>query len=418
MLSQVLQFVLYGWPLSVEEEALKPYFARREEMSVHAGCLLWGSRVVIPPQGREEVLKVLHESHPGIVRMKSLARSYVWWPKMDARLEEKVKSCAICQSHQSKPPCSPLHPWEWPGRPWSRVHVDYAGPFMGKMFLLIIDAHSKWMDIHCVNSATSSMTIEKLRTTFASHGLPEIVVTDNGSNFMSSEFKSFLQKNGIRHITSAPYHPSSNGLVERAVRTFKQGMKKQSDGTVETKLNRFLLSYRITPQSTTGESPAQLRWGRSLRSHLDLLRPDVGIKVHAAQSRQKKQHDQHSQMRQVGVGDSVNVRNYSRGPKWVPGTVTQETGPLSARIELEDGTVVRKHHDQVVVRPAEGPWPAVTLPSKSPLSVDSGIILPDAAPSEGTCGESPKNTEAAVSGSTTPVRRYPVRNRNPPQRFF
>ena len=214
VLSQVLQFVLYGWPLTVEEETLKPYFARREELSVHAGCLLWGSRVVIPPQGREEVLNVLHESHPGIVRMKSLARSYVWWPKMDARLEENVKSCATCQSHQSKPPCSPLHPWEWPGRPWSRVHVDYAGPFMGKMFLLIIDAHSKWMDIHCVNSATSSMTIEKLRTTFASHGLPEIVVTDNGPNFMSSEFKSFLQKNGIRHITSAPYHPLSNGLEE------------------------------------------------------------------------------------------------------------------------------------------------------------------------------------------------------------
>ena len=87
-------------------------------------------------------------------------------------------------------------------------------------------------------------------------------------------------------------------------------MKKQSDGTVETELNRFLLSYRITPRSTTGESPAQLRWGRSLRLHLDLLRPDVGIKVHAAQSRQKKQHDQNNQMQQVGVGDSVNVQNY------------------------------------------------------------------------------------------------------------
>ena len=173
--------------------------------------------------------------------------------------------------------CSPLQPWEWPGRPWSRLHVDYAGPFMGKMFLLIIDAHSKWMDIHCVNSATSSVTIDKMRSTFASHGLPEIVVSDNGSNFVSSEFKSFLQKNGIKHITSAPYHPSTNGLVERAVQTFKQGIKKQGDGSVDTKLARFLLSFRITPQSTTGESPAQLRWGRSLKSHLDLLRPDVAF---------------------------------------------------------------------------------------------------------------------------------------------
>ena len=71
-------------------------------------------------------------------------------------------------------------------------------------------------------------------------------------------------------------------------------MKKQADRSVDTKLARFLLSYRITPQSTTGESPAQLQLGRSLRSHLDLLRPDVATRLHLAQSRQKKQHDQHS----------------------------------------------------------------------------------------------------------------------------
>ena len=130
---------------------------------------------------------------------------------------------------------------------------------------------------------------------------------------MSSEFKSFLQKNGIKHITSAPYHPSTNGLVERAVETFKQGMKKPGDGSVDTKLARFLLSYRINPQSTTGESPAQLRWGRTLRSHLDLLRPEIATRVHLAQCRQKKQHDQHSRTRGVKLGDAVSVRNYSRG---------------------------------------------------------------------------------------------------------
>ena len=243
VLSQVLQFVLQGWPSEVEEEAVKPYFIRREELSVHAGCLLRGAWVIVQPQGREEVLNILHDTHPRIVKMKSLARSYVWWPKMDTNLEEKVKSCVTCQSHQNTPPCSPLHPWEWPGRPWSRVHVDFVGPFTGKMFLLITDAHSKWMDIHCVNSATSSVTIDKMRSTFASHGLPEIVVSDNGSNFVSSEFKSFLQKNGIKHITSAPYHPSTNGLVELAVQTFKQGIKKQGDGSDDTKLASKLPDY-------------------------------------------------------------------------------------------------------------------------------------------------------------------------------
>ena len=160
-----------------------------------------------------------HESHPGI-KMKNLCRNYAWWPRMDTRLDEKVKSCQVCQSHQKTPPCSALHPWEWPCRPWSRILVDYAaGPFIGNMFLLIVDAHSKWMNIHCVISASSSDTVEKMRATFATHGLPDMVVSDNGSCFTSSEIKSFLQKNGIKHVTSAPYHPASNGLVEGGSRT-------------------------------------------------------------------------------------------------------------------------------------------------------------------------------------------------------
>ena len=85
------------------------------------------------------------------------------------------------------------------------------------MFLVLIDTHSKWMDMHTVPSATSHSTISVLRTIFASHGLPEILVSDNGTAFTSSEFGIFLRQNGIRHITSAPYHPATNGLAERAV---------------------------------------------------------------------------------------------------------------------------------------------------------------------------------------------------------
>ena len=163
-----------------------------------------------------------------------------------------------------------------------------------------------------MKSATTDTTIEKLRSAFATHGLPEMLVSDNGLVFTSSKF---MQKNGFQHVTSAPYHPSSNGLAERAVQMFKRGMKKQGQGSIETKLTCFLLSYCITPQTTTGESPAQLRWGCSLRSHLDLLRLNVGAKVSRAQARQKSQHDQHSQPRQIEIGDTVQVRNYSGSRK-------------------------------------------------------------------------------------------------------
>jgi len=92
-----------------------------------------------------------------------------------------------------------LHPWEWPSRPWSRIHIDYAGPLMGKMFLIIIDAHSKWLNIHCVNNETTEITIAKLRSTFATHGLPEMIVSDNGTQDLHSE-----KRHTPRHLSTLP----------------------------------------------------------------------------------------------------------------------------------------------------------------------------------------------------------------------
>ena len=83
----------------------------------------------------------------------------VWWPGLDGDLEKKVQTCTSCQEHQRAPARAPLHPWEWPSRPWTRVHIDYAGPFMGKMFLIAVDAHSKWLEVKSVPSATSFHTI-------------------------------------------------------------------------------------------------------------------------------------------------------------------------------------------------------------------------------------------------------------------
>ena len=96
-------------------------------------------------------------------------------------LESQVKGCPECQSSRLPPALAPLHPWEWPERPWTRLHLDYAGPFLGRMFLVLVDAHSKWMDVIPVHAATSAVTIEKLRVVFATRGLPERIVTDNGA---------------------------------------------------------------------------------------------------------------------------------------------------------------------------------------------------------------------------------------------
>ncbi len=259
VLARVLNFIRQGWPCKCPDPALQSYFQRRDELSVQDDCILWGNRVVVPPQGRSQVVDELHETHPGICNMKSLARKYVWWQNMDSSLENKVRTCNHCQIHRKNPPEAPLHPWEWRSRPWERVHIDYAGPFLGTMFLILVEAYSKWLEVHPTRVTTSRATIEKLRATFATHGIPTTLVSDNGSNFVSEEFEEFLTKNGIHHRKTAPYHPSSNGLAGRAVQTFKDGMKKMSEeGSLETRVSRFLFKYRITPHSTTGVSPAEM----------------------------------------------------------------------------------------------------------------------------------------------------------------
>ena len=155
--------------------------------------------------------------------------------------------------------------------------VNNPGPLLGHMSLILVDAHSKWMEVKAVKTATSTTTIEHLRNIFATHGLPEMLVTDNASYFTSQEFQDFTKLNGIRHVTSAHYHPASNDLAEKAI----QGVSPSD--LLQTRLSRFLLQYRITPHSATETSPAELLLGRRLRTQLDLVLPDMTTKV------QKKQ---------------------------------------------------------------------------------------------------------------------------------
>ena len=214
----------------------------------------------------------------------SLPYKVLWLLKEQQALSshyDRVK----CQLNQKAPAQAPLHPWEWPEPPWVQIHVDYTGPFLNKMFLVVVDAYSKWLDVVIMPSATSLNIIQALRSMFATHGLPELLVSDNGTAFTSLEFREFLKQNEIQQVTSAPYHPSSNGLAERAVQTFKTGMKKRVSGDVATQLARFLFHYRTTPHSVTGDSPAKLLMGCHIHTHLDILKRDIAGRVRASQAR-------------------------------------------------------------------------------------------------------------------------------------
>ena len=184
VLSKVYNYVISGWP-SVIDPTLVPIKNKRDELTTQQGCVLWGTRVVVPPSLQEKVLHELHETHPGISRMKALSRSYVWWPNIDAHIERTISSCSTCQTKRSAPPTAQIHPWIFPARPWSRIHVDFPGPISGHMYMVVVDAYSKFPEVVKMTTTTAGTTITALRDIFSRHGLPEILVSDNGSQFTS-----------------------------------------------------------------------------------------------------------------------------------------------------------------------------------------------------------------------------------------
>ena len=417
MFAKVLLYLDCGWPETVETD-LKPFFHRRNELSVQQGCILWGPRVVIPPQGRKDMLKELHQEHLGSTKMKQLARSYVWWPGLDRDLEELSVSCSICLSTRASPKKAPLHPWDWPEKPWIRVHVDYAGPVMNTYFLVIIDAHSKWIEVLPTRDTSSTATINLIRNVFAHFGLPMTLVSDNGPNFTSREFNQFLEKNGIKHVTSAPYQPSTNGQAENAVKGLKNFLKHCADGDWKVKLDKYLFQYRVTPHSTTNVSPAELMFGRKLRTVFDLVHPGKTLKqiVLSKQQSQKSNFDSKvARNLELSPETSVMIKNYSSATKerWIPARVVEQTGPVSYKCELTGGRVVRRHQDQILRRtvPMEG-----NLPMESTLHEpgDSLTSVPT-VPEELETFRDRSEAEMPARG-TTPVRRS-TRVIKPPDRL-
>ncbi|XP_022809287.1 uncharacterized protein K02A2.6-like [Stylophora pistillata] len=137
----------YGWPAffcTIPE--LKPFFLRKDELSVEQGCLLWGLRTVIPQSLQEQIRSELHKAHAGVARMKEAARSHVWWPGIDSDIEERARGCKQCFQTRKAPQAASLSPWSWPTAPWQRVRVDFA-THQSNHYLIVADAHSKWPEV-------------------------------------------------------------------------------------------------------------------------------------------------------------------------------------------------------------------------------------------------------------------------------
>ena len=277
------------------------------------------------------------------------------------------------------------------------------------MFLVLVDTNTKWVDIHVVNSSSAEVTIEKMRATFATLGLPQILVTDNGPQFTSVQFAQFTKNNGIKHVTSLPYHPSTNGLAERTVQTFKEGMRWQKIGFIETCVARFLFAYRNTPQSSTGVSPAVMMFNRSLRCHLDLLKPNIEETVQGRQIQQQLNHDTHSKDRKFQINDTVFVENFGHGSKWLAGIIDDIRGPLTYMVRLPDGRMLKRHVYHIWNRTSMEPSKSQAVIPSHGESLLFGPLLDTEEPLPEQPSQSPEQHSVPIRSSS--------RIQRPPDRF-
>ena len=382
ILSQLMRFVKEGWPHAFSEE-LKDFKKLENSLSTENGCVFYGIRVIIPSTLRNHILKLLHLGHFGMQRMKQLARSTVYWPRIDFDIENLCRKCTSCGQFQNKLDKPSIHPWMIPEKPWSRLHLDHAINFLGRNWLVLVDAYSKYPCIHPTTSTSSKSTTTILEQEFAHFGYPHTLVTDNATTFMSQEFQAWCKQRGIVHLTGAPYHPATNGAAERLIQSFKQALRKSSLPPKEA-LQEFLMQYRRIPFAS-GLSPSELLNGRRIRTKIDTLVPSI---PHLLQGRQSRQASKHSNTEDSEVVSKVE-HHYSLGdpcyalyfgprrdrdPRWVPAIVTKVHGTRSVNVRvIPRGPTWRRHLDQL--RPRYGS-DQDDDPCEIPTSVLSTETLP------------------------------------------
>ncbi|UYV82717.1 K02A2.6-like, partial [Cordylochernes scorpioides] len=244
----------------------KPFWDIKEELFEWEGLLCRGVKLVIPEKRRNHILSLLHKAHRGINSTLSLARSTFYWPGMCQEVEEFVKKCRICQKYSRNNTKEPLIPHETGNYPFKKIGVDLF-EIEGRKYLGIVDYYTKYPEMFELRSTKAEMVIEKLKEVFARFGVPEIMMTDNGPPFQSTEMMEFAKEWNVTHTTSRPRFPQSNGMIEQTIQTLKSTIIKCQQSKQD--IYQALLLLRNTEHNSL-PSPAIMLYGRKQRLFLPM----------------------------------------------------------------------------------------------------------------------------------------------------
>lgn len=367
---QLISYVKDGWPKVFSKE-YNYYFKLRNDFSIEDNCLFYYDRIVIPSHWREAVLTVLHECHTGMVRMKMLSRTYVWWKNINTDIENFVKSCLTCQ--QTRNVKKEVIESKWPRctYPFERLHIDFFH-FEGKTFLIIFDVFSKFIDVILMSKTDAKSVTCKLNVVFSYFGLPKQIVSDNGPPFNSYEYDEYGQSLDIIITKTPPHHPPSNGSGERGVQTCKSVLKKlflnNKNSNFEEVLSKFLFHYRNIPSTSTNKSPSELLLSYKCRSNMTLINPkglnksvkvninenyinknkkDVQVKNKVTKSKSSNYQEFLKNRILFNPGEKVLYRNHFKSEiKWIPAIVIKKVSEFMYLIKLNN--YIRTVHENQI----------------------------------------------------------------------
>ena len=362
-LNSLREVIFTGWPSkrSMLPKLLQKYWSYRDELSIENGLILKGDRIIIPPVLRFDILSRIHNAHQGVVKCQLRARTCVFWPNINRDIEDLVLACPGCQEQANSHPHEPLIQTEIPTRPWQVVASDLFF-LQGEEYLILADYYSKFVITRLIpkGKSTSNTIIEIFKDIFSEYGIPEKLITDNGSQYASQVFKEFVSNWGLEHITSSPRYPQSNGFIERQVQIVKNTIYKAKQAKADVKL--ALLCLRATPIDYKLQSPAELLHGRKVRSNLPIKianklpdRDFVYDRFKMRQDIQKSYHDRNvKELNPLVPGQHVNIQDQDTR-KWSPATViATRPEPRSYEVQSQSGGIFRRNRRHLRVSGEKG----------------------------------------------------------------
>ncbi|KAL5017694.1 hypothetical protein ScPMuIL_005222, partial [Solemya velum] len=374
-LQTVIDFVLEGWPEIKREtpSCALPYYDFRDTLSHVDGILLKGEAVVIPDKLRSSMKARLHSAHLGYDSMLRRARGTIFWPGIASDIRQIADACETCQESKPHNQKEPLRQHDEGDSPWQKVGLDLFD-IQGKQYLVVVDYFSNFIEVDLLTTTTSARVIMFLKKHFARYGIPKVVVSDGGPQFVSQEFRTFVSSWSINHVMSSAMHQQANGKAESAVKIMKtliRKTKKEGGDPFEA-----ILEQRNTPRQDTGRCPAEMMFGRQTRSFLPhIVKCDdaQGVKVKRESRKRsvKQSYDRKARrLSEIDIGQSVFFQ-HMEGKNWRLGQVTEIVGPRTYVIRGPDGGVYRRN--RVHMRPTKiSPRIRDGSPVRDPLS---GVTL-------------------------------------------